>query len=275
MKSERYTILMSIYAREKPAFFLAAMESIRNQTLPPDEIVLVCDGALTKELETAIAQAAIRFHDQLKIIRLENHVGLGAALNEGLKACHNEYVARMDTDDIACPDRCERQLSYMLQNNLSLCSGTIAEFYDDPNRITSLRRLPEGHDALVQFAKRRNPMNHPCTMFQKTSVEAVGGYRNMMLFEDYDLWVRMIQNGAKLGNCPWVLTLMRTGAGMYGRRGGRDYCRCIFRFFDSLYKNKFITRREFLENVMLRCAVSLTPVRLRSLFYRNVLREKI
>ena len=114
-----YSVLMSVYHKEKADYLRDAMDSIWNQTIPTDDFVLVCDGPLNEELEEVINYMLKDHLSVLKIIRLENNLGLGNALNEGLKHCKNELVARMDSDDIADYQRCEKQLQ-VFQNNTDI-----------------------------------------------------------------------------------------------------------------------------------------------------------
>ena len=97
------SVLISVYSKEKPDFLQQSLDSIFTQTMPPDEVVLVEDGPLTEELDTIIQQYAQQ-HQELQIVKLPENAGLGPALCEGLKHCHNELVARMDSDDISKPE---------------------------------------------------------------------------------------------------------------------------------------------------------------------------
>ena len=113
---EKYSVLMSVYYREKPEFLRQSMESILHQTVPTDDFVLVCDGPLNPELDAVIAQMQQAFGPVLYVLRLKQNGGLGKALNAGIQHCKNELVARMDSDDISRPDRCEKQLKVFLQH---------------------------------------------------------------------------------------------------------------------------------------------------------------
>ncbi|MFR5731884.1 MAG: glycosyltransferase [Clostridium sp.] len=110
MMDKRYSVLMSVYKKERPEYLHAALKSMTGQSWRPSEIVLVCDGPLTTELEAVLKDA--EFHSLLKTVRLEKNAGLGAALAKGLPECSCEWVARMDSDDIAASNRCEKQLRY-------------------------------------------------------------------------------------------------------------------------------------------------------------------
>ena len=112
MNKVKFSVLLSIYYKEKPEYFSECMESIYSQTVLPDEIVLVEDGRLTDGLYEAIRDYECRPSEiNFVTVKLEKNSGLGLALAEGIKHCSNELVARMDTDDICVPDRFERQLN--------------------------------------------------------------------------------------------------------------------------------------------------------------------
>lgn len=267
-----FSVLMSVYAKENPIFFREAMASVLEQTLVPNQIVLVCDGPLTEELNRAALDMQAAIQDRLLIIRLKKNSGLGIALNEGIKHCTNEYIARMDTDDLARPDRFEKQIAFMSEHELDLCSGTVQEFSGQRENRTGIRKLPITHEEIVRYAKRRNPMNHPAVMMKKDAVEAAGGYRHMPLFEDYDLWIRMLQSGAKAGNLRDVLLDMRSGKGMYQRRGGVAYLKNTSQFFENLYLSGFISKFIYCQNVLIRSVVSVVPNVVRAFIYQKMLR---
>lgn len=132
----------------------------------------------------------------MNVVRLKKNVGLGNALNEGIKYCKNEMIARMDSDDISYPDRCEKQVViFNTHPEVSICSGIVEEFTNNPNIVDTQRILPETNDEIVKFAKKRNPFNHPCVMYKKSAVEDVGSYQDFYLLEDYYLWLRMLMSG--------------------------------------------------------------------------------
>lgn len=183
-----YSVLMSVYYKEKPDFLKQSMESIFQQTVPTNDFVLVCDGPLNNELDTVINEMQKLFGERLNVIRLAKNGGLGNALNEGIKHCKNELVARMDSDDIAYADRCERQLEvFKRYPEISICSGIVEEFTDNTSVVDARRVPPETNAEIIEFAKMRNPFNHPCVMYRKSDVEAVGSYQDFYLLEDYYL----------------------------------------------------------------------------------------
>lgn len=163
----KFTVLMSVYYKEKPEYLQLALESVINQTVKPNEIVLVEDGKLTEELQAVITKYQQNYPDIFKTYALQQNQGLGKALNFGMKKCSNELIARMDTDDIAELNRFELQIKEFKQDKeLMLCGGQIAEFADNPTEITSYRSVPLKHNAILNFAKKRNPFNHMTVMLK-------------------------------------------------------------------------------------------------------------
>lgn len=256
----KFSVLMSIYYKEKPEYFERCMQSIWDeQSVKPNEIVLVQDGKLTDELYEAIDKWQEKLGSVFKTISLEQNVGLGDALNIGLQNCSYELVARMDTDDIAMPDRFEKQLKVFENDDIDICSSWVSEFDSDENDIVSYRKLPEYHNEIVNFAKKRNPLNHPVIMYKKSAVENAGGYKKMIWFEDYYLWIRMILNGAKFYNIQEPLVNMRAGYGQLERRSGFKYAIEEYKFQKAIFNLGFISKREFLQNIIIRFLSRIIP----------------
>lgn len=270
-----YSVLMSVYYKEQTDYLQQSIKSILNQTIPTDDFVLVCDGSLTEELNSVIAENEKKYPNILHVIRLEQNMGLGKALNYGLKQCKNELVARMDSDDISRPDRCEKQLKIFEHNpELSIVSGTVEEFEDTPENVTVKRVLPENHIEIVNFAQKRNPFNHPCVMYKKSAVETSGGYQDFYLLEDYYLWIRMLQNGCKGYNLPESLLWMRTGNGMYKRRSGWKYAKSQMKLLGYMKEKNFITWSQYVKGCVIRCGSSLAPNWLRKKLFEKILRNQ-
>jgi glycosyltransferase involved in cell wall biosynthesis len=271
----QYSVLMSVYFKEQPNNLQQAMESMRNQTVPTDDFVLVCDGPLTDELDDVITEEQEKFGSVLHVHRLEKNGGLGNALNEGLKVCKNELVARMDSDDISRPGRCEKQLRlFSSYPDISLSSGTVSEFVTDPAHPTGKREVPITDEEIRIYSRKRNPMNHPCVMFKKSAVEKAGGYKETFhLFEDYYLWVRMLRKGFKAENIPDVLVDVRTPADMYLRRGGREYAKTMMKFHKWLRSTGWTSELDFLTGAVPHAAVCVMPNGIRKLIYKGLRKE--
>ena len=256
----KFSVLIAVYEKENPDFLKLALESIWfKQTLQPSEIVLICDGPLTRELDQVIN--VFKLKAPLKLFKLEMNDGLGNALSKGLIICSNELVVRMDSDDISAPDRFEKQVKYMIDHPEIDISGTnIAEFKETIDKICSYRRLPSQPDELLHFAKRRNPLNHMTVAFRKTAVINAGNYQPFHGYEDYYLWIRMLQNGSLIGNIPENLVFARIGNNMHFRRRGIKLFNQELKLLRELVQIRFITKGEYYENLLLRALPRLFPV---------------
>lgn len=273
-KYENYSVLMSVYYKENSEYLKQAIESIQAQTFPTDDFVLVCDGPLNQELDSVIKKKQQEMKNILNVVRLKKNAGLGNALNKGIQQCKNELVARMDSDDISYPDRCEKQLMvFNTYPEISVCSGIVEEFATNP-KVVELRRVPpETQEEIREFAKVRNPFNHPCVMYKKPDVEAVGSYKDFYLLEDYYLWVRMIMAGYQGYNLQEPLLHMRAGTDMYMRRGGLKYAKTQEKLFRFMKNNGFISKGQYIKNCVIRGESSLAPNWLRKFVFEKVLRK--
>lgn len=273
----KYSVLMSVYAKENPEYFRIAVESMVNQTVKPDEIVIVQDGPLPSELDEMLREFSEKYPDLITIVVSEENIGLGLALNLGLAQCRNELVARMDTDDISLPERCQKQLKVFSEYpNLSIVGSNIAEFIHDPENITTRRIVPEKHREIIEFLKHRCPMNHVAVMLKKTEVQESGGYQHLLYNEDYYLWVRMFLNGCKFSNISSDLVLVRIGNDMYQRRGGWKYFKSEAKLQKFMLEKKIISFPRFLINVGKRLIVQvLLPNTIRGWAFKRFAREKV
>ncbi len=265
----KFSLLMSIYVKEAPDNFDRAMISVWDeQSIKPDEIILVEDGKLTPKLYEVIEKWKLKCEGVLHTVTLEENLGLGDALNIGLQRCSFERVARMDTDDIAHPTRFQKQLEVFEKLDIDVCGSWVSEFDTNEENIVSYRKLPEFHQEISSFAKLRNPINHPSSMYNKTPVLEAGNYQKMLWFEDYYLWARMIQNGAKFYNIQDTLINMRAGYGQLQRRGGLNYAIQEYKFEKKLLNINFITLREFVRNIFIRFIARVIPQGLRKNIYK-------
>ena len=273
-KYREYSVLMSVYSKEKPDYLKQAIESIQMQTFPTDDFVLVCDGPLNDKLDSVIEEKQQEMGDVLKVVRLANNGGLGNALNEGIKHCKNKLVARMDSDDISYSDRCEKQLIvFNTHPEVSICSGIVEEFTDDPNIVDARRVPPESNEEIIEFAKKRNPFNHPCVMYKKSTVEAAGSYHDFYLLEDYYLWLCMLMAGYQGYNIQEPLLHMRAGSDMYKRRAGWKYIKAQVKLFKFMKQQGFIGNGQYISSCMIRSASSLAPNWLRKFMFERILRK--
>ncbi len=269
-----YSVLMSVYAKEKPENLRESIKSMVEQTVEPDDFVIVCDGQLTSALYLVIDEFKEKY-PYINVIYTEKNKGLASALQNGLNYCKNDIVARMDSDDIALPNRMQLQLNAFSKKNADIVSGTIAEFDSDPEHILNYRILPKTCAGIKNYSRRRNPFNHPCTAFRKQQVYMAGGYEECRWFEDYYLWLRMLRRGCKAYNIRQPILYMRAGKGMYSRRGGLEYTHAALRFRKRMYKEGFCSFGDFIYTCAAHIAVGLIPNRLRIFVYSKFLRKTV
>lgn len=269
-----FSVLMSVYKNEKPEHLIEALESVVQQTVMPNEIVIVKDGLLTEELDAVINEYSEKYPALFKIVSFEKNRGLGLALKDGVLACSYEYIARMDTDDVCKSNRFEKQIKYLEENPRTALLGTwIKEFSKDKNNPDTITKLPYEHQEIVKFAKSRNPFRHMTVFFKKQAVLDSGNYRDFLWFEDYDLWIRVIQNGYEIANLPEFLVDVRADNDMFARRGGWKYLKQDLKFQKFLFESKFISTFQFLKNIFIRSVVRFMPNDIRVLFYKGLLRK--
>lgn len=266
-----FSVLLSIYKKEQSTYLRQSLDSLFAQTLFPSEIILVKDGPLTSELDHIIAEY-VQKYPVIKVISLKQNQGLGKALNEGLKYCSYNLVARMDTDDIAKPDRFEKQLQVFKKHpEIDVCSSWIEEFDENINNILSIKKLPENHQEIAHYAKYRCPVNHPVVMYKKDAVLKTGGYEGFP--EDYRLWIKMLMNGSKFYNIQESLLYFRFSKNMIKRRGGWKYAIDDIKSQVSFYNMGFLSLPTLLYNIIIRSTVRLIPNSLRVTIYKKFLRK--
>ncbi len=268
-----FSVLMSLYFKESPEFLKEALASLTRQTRPASQVVMVLDGPVGENLETVLES----FKDLLPItlVRLPENRGLAKALNAGLPHCLEAWVARFDTDDICEPDRFERQWAFLEAHpETDILGGPILEFDESPEAPYALRQVPRSHEEIVKFAKRRNPFNHMTVTFRKAVVAQAGGYPDEHLYEDYALWVRLIQAGCRCANLDLPPVRARAGRTMANRRGGWKYLRSEWRVQSRFRREGFISRPELLLNMLIRGAVRLAPGFLRAWTYSALIRKR-
>ena len=271
-----YSVLMSVYKKEKPEFLRESMQSIYDQTLPTDDFVLVCDGPLNKELDDVINEMQEKFGKRLLVLRQDKNHGLGYSLNLGVKACKNDLIARMDSDDIAIKERCEKELEvFKKYTDVSVVGGFVGEFEKSTDDVKSIRKVPETNDGIKRFAKSRNPFNHPTVMFRKDAVIAVGNYQNIRFCQDYFLWIELLANGYKGYNLQDIMVYMCEDTNTFKRRSGKEYFGIQKKLLKRMLKLKFITRGQYLKSYIVRCCSAHAPNWLRQKMFKRFMRSEV
>lgn len=268
-KEKKYSVLMSLYKKEKPEYLRIALDSMLKQTIEPDEIVLVEDGPLTDELYEVLSD-----YPMLHRIRNEKNLGLGLALNVGLKQCRNELVARMDTDDCSKPNRCEKQLARFLEKPyLAIVGSHIDEFSGEVSNVISQRIVPTTSEDIYKFSKKRSAFNHPAVMYSKTAVLENNGYSDLKRNQDVDLFGRMQFEGYKAENIDEALLLFRSSDELAKRRKSWQNTWSYIVTIRKFWKMGYSSFSDYAIVAIAQTGMYLMPVKMQNYIYKKLLRK--
>lgn len=266
-----FSLLLPTYHADDPEHLRRAFRSaVDDQTMRPTEVVLVRDGVVPAALAAVIEELVATSPVPVKRVDLEKNVGLGHALDAGLAACSFEVVARMDADDVSLPERFAFQLP-LIEAGADLVGSSLWEFDTNEDVIVGLRTPPLTEDEIRRWARFADPFNHPTVVYRRSTVQAAGGYRDLPLMEDYWLFARMIQSGARLANVEQPLVKYRVGSGAYARRGGKELLRSELALQRKLLNSGFVTRGQYLRNVAVRGGYRFVPEFVRRTAYRLII----
>ena len=272
-----FSVLLSLYFKEDPFALEQCFKSIWvDQGIKPNEIILVLDGPIGNDLIDCIERWHEIVGEILKIVPLAKNIGLGNALNEGLKYCSHEWIFRMDTDDICTPDRFEKQLNFINSNpDIVLFGGQVLEFDQSINDAQVLKAVPTEHDDIKKFAHSRCPFNHMTVAYKKDIILQLGGYQHHLFMEDYNLWLRVIGAGHQVGNLAEVILYARVGNGMHARRKGLEYIKSEKQLLNL--KKQLKLQNPIHANILflVRSVFRLMPSSLLGKIYNTFLRKKV
>ena len=255
----KYSVLMTVYKSDNPQYFKLALESMLTQTSIPDEIVIVKDGEITSELQKVIDNINNEYIT-ISQVQLKKNVGLGLALNEGIKKCKNELIARMDADDISLPERCEKQLEVFEKNeNIDIVGCHVKEFAESPNNIVGQRKVPLTNKDIHNYARRRDPFNHPTVMYKKSKVLKVGGYGDYRKNQDTELWIKMLYDGCVAQNIDDYLLLFRFDENTYKKRKSWINTKLLIKIRKEAYKIGFSSFGDFIIVSIMQLCIFLLP----------------
>lgn len=242
----KYSFLISVYKGDNPLFFDLAVESLLTQSYKPDEVVLVVDGPVSAEINLVIEK--YRAFGILNVIRLPVNGGLGRALATGLSECRNEIILRADSDDASEFTRAEKQISFMVSENVDLCSTPVRLFSDSPQNSYGIKNVPISTMEIRKKIQTSCPFNHPSVGFRKNAVLKAGGYKDLPYCEDYYLWVRMVENGCICKNIPEPLVNMRIDKLTFKRRGNKQTIESRNWLNEYMYSHHMINFLVFIRN---------------------------
>lgn len=268
-------VVLPVYHKENPKYFLESLNSIFNQTLQPSEVVVVADGPLTDELENVVNQF-LKKYACMRLIRLPSNMGRGIARDVGIKNCSSELICFQDSDDISVDFRFEKQLSFFQNNpDIDVLGGFILEFLTDYTQPILRRKVPLNHNDIIESGKYRFPFNNTTLCFRRKALLEVGGYGDFKQCEDYELFGRMVAHNLKFANLPDDLVYVRIGNNMFTRRNGIKLLKINYLIYRKFLEIGYINNYQFFVNMFVRGFVSLMPAPLVKFFYFSFLREKL
>jgi len=273
--NRKYSILMPVYYKDKAEWFEYSIKSMLNQTVFPDEFVIIEDGPLPNKLNKVVEKYLKKYPKLFNVIKVKKNRGLGVVLKLGIQNCKNEFVARMDADDYSVPDRIEKQLKiFKKYPKLGLVGTNVDEFSGNINNVNCHVILPETQKEIYKFSKKRCSFRHSTLLYKKSEVLKAGNYRKFYLFEDYDLYVRMLRNECKCYNIQEPLVFVRISEDFYKRRGGIKYMKTMLKFKNEQFKIGYFSLSNYLISTIPHVIICIIPNRLRDYIYRNFLRKK-
>jgi hypothetical protein len=269
-----FSLLLAVYGGDDPVFLREAFtSSVHDQTRRPAQVVLVQDGPVPDVLSSTIAELVATSPVPVDHVVIEENLGLGPALDRGLAACAHEIVARMDADDVSMPTRFAEQVP-VVEAGADIVGSGLLEFGSCVDEVVGRRTPPTDPDEIRRVIRFRDPFNHPTVVYRRSAVQAAGGYTDMALMEDYLLFARMLDAGARPANLAEPLVCYRVGAGAYARRGGRQLLRSELAVQRRFRQLGITTRPQYLRNVLVRGGYRLVPESLRTRAYRALIANR-
>lgn len=269
-----YSVLMTVYGKDNPEYFRKSLLSMLKQTKEPNEIVIVKDGPVSIEIQEIIDEFSIKYEDVIIQVQLEKNIGLGLALNEGLKVCKNELIARMDSDDISLPTRCEKQIEEFLKNpNLDIVGCPVIEFVGETDNVVGKRDVPLDNMTIHKYARRRDPFNHPTVMYKKSKVMKYGPYGNYRKNQDTALWIELLSNGCIASNIEEYLLMFRFDEGTYKKRKSWINTKLLINIRWHGFKIGFNSFFDFLIVSSMQLGVYIMPTEFQKFVYTKILRH--
>ena len=266
-----FAVLMAVHQRQDiENFFDKAINSIYQNTMLPDEFLLLIDGPVSKTFISRIKNLKSKYH--FMIYQSQQNLGLAEILNLGLNKIKSQWVIRLDGDDISHRDRF-KEIYSMINDKTSIISSYVNEIDEYGNKI--LKKIPLSQKQIIKYLKFRNPINHNAVAYNREHVLSVGGYPDLYLKEDYALWIKMIAKGYQVKNTPKVLVDANFDDRTLRRRGGLKNIKSDISLIHLLYNNNLINSFELLINYLIRLSNILLPNIIRKFIYKSLLRKKL
>lgn len=210
------SVIMSIY-NEELRWIDKAIKSILYQTYKDIEIIIIIDNPNINKVVLEFLNSLSVKRNNIKIIVNKHNLGLAMSLNKGIAISEGEFIARMDADDISDLDRIRKQVDYLLENKLDLVSTNKINIDENDEIVSKDKKITKDPNKILQYS---NIIVHSSVLIKSKVLKSLGGYRNFFNSEDLDLWLRLTENGYKIGilDEPLVLYRIRSNSASVGRQ---------------------------------------------------------
>lgn len=273
----KFSVLMPIYIHEKDNELRAAIDSVINQTLMPDEILIIADKNIPQNTRDILDEYKSKYPEIFNPLLLTEQANIGKALRVGVESAKNPLVAIMNSKDISVNNRFEKQIKYLKDHpDIDIVGSWATEFEENAENIYALKELPDEHDNIYKFSKFRNPIIHTTALFKKSSVIKSGNYVCRKQLSDYDLWVSMLYKGCKFANIPECLVNLRMGKDAIISITGRNKAFLYeYGLFERFLDSGFINFKEFVKAVTCRFLFRILSNNIRLFIYKNIICRKV
>lgn len=267
------SVVINVWGNDDSDSLGRSLESIRRQSHKPYEVIVVIDGPVSREIEITI-QTFIDGADFLvRLIRIKSATGLWNARNKGIQSSTSDFVALHDADDIMHPERLRFQLDELSHTSIDVLCTPAWEFDVNSEVITQFR-VCAVKTINVRAMFWNNPINHSSVIARREVLIEVGGYRNIYLSEDYDLWLRLIVAGKIIRQSKHVLQALGVNDNFLARRGGSEYITSEKQLHDSFqHTNTFLTMNLWIR-LIVRLSYRIGPLVIRKA-HKGIARNKL
>jgi len=261
----KFSCICPIYYKSNLFEVKRSVKSILKQSLLPNELLIVFDGPVNKKIISFLYKLK---KNNLRIIRFEKNSGLGPTLKKAIKLSKYEIIIRADSDDINKKDRFKTLINFFKKNTKYDVVGSYIQEIDNFKKY--IKKVPTNHEEIVKKLIYRNTINHPSVAFKKKIVLKFGSYQNVPYFEDYYLWFKLSFNKVKFYNINKVLVTTYRDQNFLKRRSGYLYFKFYLLFLKKIYLKRYINKKEFINNLLIRFLILNMPIFFLKFFYRYI-----
>lgn len=245
-----YSVLIRVCNTDKSEWLSIALDSMINQTVKPAEFVLVQDGPLTDDLQATIDRFKNEHPTLFKILPMQDQVGLGLALRQGVPACSNGFIACMDATGYSAPTRIEEEFDAMFENKVDMVGANVNVFVDTIDKVIAYRKYPETPERIYKYAKKNAPMNLASVLLKKRMVQVCENYENCYLAEDFALFINLLRLNAKGYNIQKPLVYKRYNNAVQKQHSNWMHFKAMVEFNQLFYKTGWFSYRDYIRRTI-------------------------